>query len=59
MTDTSTHTVAHASLVPSLDASQVPDSSLSVHDQIREYYGRILAGSDDLKTCLLYTSRCV
>ena len=50
MTDTSTHTVAHASLVPSLDASQVPDSSLSVHDQIREYYGRILAGSDDLKT---------
>lgn len=43
-------TVAHASLVPSLDASQIPDASLSVHEQIREYYGRILAGSDDLKT---------
>lgn len=42
--------VAHASLVPSLDASQIPDASLSVHEQIREYYGRILAGSDDLKT---------
>lgn len=44
------HDVAHASLVPSLDASQIPDSALSIHDQVREYYGRILAGSDDLKT---------
>lgn len=42
--------VAHASLVPSLDDSQIPDAALSVHDQVREYYGRILAGSDDLKT---------
>ncbi|WP_165055821.1 MULTISPECIES: arsenosugar biosynthesis radical SAM (seleno)protein ArsS [unclassified Adlercreutzia] len=42
--------VAHASLVPSLDASQIPDAELSIHDQVREYYGRILAGSDDLKT---------
>lgn len=42
--------VARASLVPSLDGSQIPDAELSVHDQVREYYGRILAGSDDLKT---------
>lgn len=42
--------VAHASLTPSLDASQIPDAALSVHDQVREYYGRILANSDDLKT---------
>ena len=42
--------VAHASLVPSLDGSQIPDATLSIHDQVREYYGHILAGSDDLKT---------
>ena len=42
--------VARTSLVPSLDGSQIPDAGLSVHDQVREYYGRILAGSDDLKT---------
>ncbi|WP_251211744.1 DUF3641 domain-containing protein [Adlercreutzia murintestinalis] len=41
---------ARARLQPSLDASQRPDAELSVHDQIRAYYGRILAGSDDLKT---------
>ncbi len=41
---------ARARVAPSRDASQVPDASLSVHDQIREYYGRILAGSDDLKS---------
>lgn len=50
MTESTDKTVAHASLVPSLDASQIPDSTLSVHEQVREYYGRILAGSDDLKT---------
>ena len=48
--ETASKTVAHASLVPSLDDSQIPDAGLSVHEQIREYYGRILAGSDDLKT---------
>lgn len=37
-------------LIPSMDASQIPDASLSVHEQIREYYGRILEDSDDLKT---------
>lgn len=43
-------TVAHASLVPSLDDSQIPDSGLSIHEQIQKYYGEILGGSDDLKT---------
>lgn len=41
---------ARARVLPSLDASQRPDASLSIHEQVREYYGRILAGSDDLKT---------
>lgn len=41
---------ARARLQPSLDASQIPDAELPLRDQIREYYGRILAGSDDLKT---------
>ena len=41
---------ARARVLPSMDASQQPDASLSIHEQIREYYGRILAGSDDLKT---------
>ncbi len=39
-----------ARLVPSADASQIPDAELSIHEQIRQYYGDILAGSDDLKT---------
>lgn len=43
-------TLAHASLVPSLDDSQIPDSGVSIHEQIRQYYGDLLAGSDDLKT---------
>lgn len=43
-------TLAHAQLVPSLDASQIPDAALSIHDQVRAYYGDILAGSNDLKT---------
>lgn len=43
-------TVAHAQLIPSLDASQIPDAELSIHDQVRAYYGDILTGSDDLKT---------
>ena len=42
--------VAHAALVPSLDGSQIPDAGLSIHDQVRAYYGAILEGSDDLKT---------
>ncbi|WP_165061084.1 arsenosugar biosynthesis radical SAM (seleno)protein ArsS [Adlercreutzia sp. ZJ154] len=41
---------ARAQLQPSLDASQIPNANASIHDQIREYYGSILAGSDDLKT---------
>ncbi len=49
-TQTFGHDEAHASLVPSLDPSQIPSEQLSVHDQIRAYYGDILAGSDDLKT---------
>lgn len=39
-----------ARLIPSADASQIPDAELSIHEQIRQYYGNILAGSDDLKT---------
>ncbi|NGM16736.1 radical SAM/Cys-rich domain protein [Eggerthellaceae bacterium zg-893] len=42
--------LSHARLVPSLDGSQIPDAKLSVHEQIRAYYGDILDGSDDLKT---------
>ncbi len=45
-----TKDLSHAQLVPSLDDSQIPDSGLSIHDQIRAYYGEILDGSDDLKT---------
>lgn len=41
---------ARARVLPSTDVSQQPDSSLSIHDQVREYYGSILTGSDDLKT---------
>lgn len=43
-------TLAHASLVPSLDESQIPESGLSIHEQIQKYYGDILEGSADLKT---------
>ncbi len=43
-------TAAHASLVPSLDDSQIPSEHLSIHEQVRQYYGEILSGSDDLKT---------
>lgn len=42
--------LSHAQLVPSLDGSQIPDSTLSLREQIRAYYGDILTGSDDLKT---------
>lgn len=42
--------LSHAQLVPSLDESQIPSAELSIHDQVRAYYGSILAGSDDLKT---------
>ncbi len=41
---------ARARVAPSRDISQIPDSSLSVHEQIQQYYGNILEGSDDLKT---------
>ncbi|MBQ9955740.1 MAG: arsenosugar biosynthesis radical SAM protein ArsS [Eggerthellaceae bacterium] len=41
---------ARARVLPSLNASQQPDAAKSIHEQVREYYGRILAGSDDLKT---------
>ncbi len=41
---------ARARVTPSQDISQIPDSSLSIHEQIQQYYGNILAGSDDLKT---------
>ena len=43
-------TIAHAQLVPSLDKSQIPSADLSIHEQVRAYYGDILSGSDDLKT---------
>ena len=43
-------TVAHASLVPSLDESQIPEFDLSIHEQVKKYYGEILSSSDDLKT---------
>lgn len=46
----SSKTLAHASLVPSLDETQIPESGLSIHEQVQKYYGDILAGSDDLKT---------
>ncbi|MCI9129676.1 MAG: radical SAM/Cys-rich domain protein [Eggerthellaceae bacterium] len=42
--------LSQASLIPSEDASQIPDANKTIHEQIREYYGQILAGSDDLKT---------
>ena len=48
--ETASKTVAHASLVPRSTTRRFPMQGLSVHEQIREYYGRILAGSDDLKT---------
>ncbi|MEC4272637.1 arsenosugar biosynthesis radical SAM (seleno)protein ArsS [Adlercreutzia sp. R25] len=43
-------TLSHGALVPSQDISQIPDGELSIREQVRQYYGSILADSDDLKT---------
>jgi radical SAM/Cys-rich protein len=37
-------------IAPSLEEGASPDAGLSIHEQIRQYYGQILSGSDDLKT---------
>lgn len=50
MPTATTDRAKRAMVMPSTDASQIPDAGLSIHEQIRQYYGDILAGSDDLKT---------